>query len=508
MFAQKSPLIVAQNVINTGLGYAGLFFITRFISPQIFGFLAFAIGFGGIFSFIADMGFSSAHQKFLSEGEDVGECNGTYLVVKIVLGFLYAGIVFGALLVWTTVLHKGFQDPVEYWMIIAVIPYYFFQSLLKFAQAYYTAKLSPARMALPSLAEALLRNSIFIGLGTIFFLHLPASKTINAAILLSVTYSISYSLYFVLGILLGRPWEIKRPSMKVFRKYAILALPLAISGSLATINGNVDKVLIQFFWSATATGGFFLDQKIVQSVTALSTAVTVFFLPLLARINNPENAEEFSTSIREFERMTSLYILPFIVLFIVLNKFIINLFTGVFVTYSGILSVLAVTAYFQTTLSPYLSALTARGRTHVIAVVSGSTFALNIALNVLLVPREIFGISFLSLGVMGAAVSSLIATLINNLFFRYIVFKGEGARVSWGITKHLIPVGAQIGSVFLMLQLVQPYPIFILAPLAGISVLIYIGVAILIKEISWSQVWTFATYLNPLMILKQLKEER
>ncbi len=508
MFAQKSPIIVAQNVINTGMGYAGLFFITRFISPDIFGFLAFAIGFGGIFSFIADLGFSQAHQKFISEGEDIGSCNGTYLAVKLILGFIYAAAVVVVLQVWTVVLHKGFQDPVEYWMVLAVTPYYFFQSLLGFAQAYFTARLSPARMALPSMAEALLRNSIFIGLGTLFFLHLPVSKTIDAAIILAITYSISYSVYFTLGVLLGRPWNIKRPSRKIFTKYAAVAIPLAISGSLASVNGNIDKVIIQFFWSATATGGFFLDQKIVQSISAVSTALTVFFLPLLSRINNPENAEEFTKSIRDFERMTSLFILPFVVLFISLNVYIVNLFNGVFVTYSSTLAVLAVTVYFQTTLSPYQAALIARGKTHIIAVVSGATILTNIVLNFILVPKEIFGVSYLSLGVIGAAVSFLTATLLNNLFFRLIVFRMEGARASLGITRHIVPVAIQLASLYLILQFVQPYSIYLLAPIAATSVLIYVGVAIMMKEITWDQVWTFATYLNPLMMLRQVKEEK
>ena len=508
MFAQKSPLIVTQNVINTVVGYIGLFFITRFLSPDVFGFLAFVMGFGGVFSFIADMGFSAAHQKHLSEGKDIGICNGTYLAVKIVLGFVYVGVVFGALFVWTSVLHNGFENPVEFWMIIAITPYYFFQSLLGFAQAYFTAKLSPARMAIPSIAEAIIRNSIFIGLGLIFYLHLSYGNEIHAAILLAATYSFSYSIYFVLGVVLGRPWVISRPTRRMFNLYAAIAIPLAVSGSLGVINGNVDKVIIQYYWHAVATGAFYLDQKIVQSMTALAAAITVFFLPLLSRITKAEQAEEFTSSISQFERMTSLFVLPFIVIFIALNRFIVNLFNAAYVEYSVILSVLALNVYFNVTLTPYASALTARGRTRIIAAVSGIRVSLNIALNLILVPPIIFGITFLSLGVVGAAVSSLTATIVNNIFFRYILLKGEGAKASAGILKHLIPVGAQFLSIYIMLMFFTPYPIFVLAPFAVVSLLVYLGVAIAIKEISFSQVWTFAMSLNPLVMLKQLREER
>ncbi len=508
MFAQKSPLIVTQNVINTVIGYTGLFFITRFLSPEIFGFLAFVMGFGGVFSFVADMGFSAAHQKHVSEGQDIGVCNGTYLSVKIALGFIYEAVVLGALFVWTDILHKGFDNPVEYWMIIAITPYYFFQSLLGFAQAYFTAKLSPARMAVPSIIEAIIRNSIFIGLGLIFYLNLPVKDQIPAAILLALTYSFSYSMYFTMGVVLGRPWTISRPTRKMFNLYAALAIPLAISGSLAAVNGNVDKVIIEYYWHPVATGAFYLDQKIVQSMTALAAAITVFFLPLLSRITKAEHSEEFSSSIKQFERMTSLFVLPFVVIFIALNRYVVNLFNSAYVGYSAILAVLALNVYFTVTLAPYMSALTARGRTRVIAVVSGITILVNIVLNLMLVPQQIFGTSIISLGVIGAAVSSLTATILNNLFFRFIVYRGEGTAASGGILKQIIPVGVQFASIYAMLLFLTPYPIYILAPMAVVSLLVYLGVAILIKEISFNQVWTFAMYLNPISILRQLREER
>lgn len=507
MFSQKSPIIVAQNAVNTIVGYVGLFFITRYLPPDIFGYLGFAIGFGGIFSFVADMGFSQSHQKFVSEGYEVGTCNGTYLTVKLVLGFVYAAVVVGMLLLWTSLLHRGFENEVEYWMIVAVIPYYFFQSLQGFAQAYYTAKLSPARMAIPPMAEAILRNSIFVGIGLIFYFHLSIRSTIHAAILLAVTYSISYSVYFATGMALGRPWSISKPSKEMFTMYAVVAVPLAVSGAIVTFNSNFDKVIIQFFWGAQATAGFFLDQKVVQTIRALSVAITAFFLPLLSRVTSAKDTLKFSSSIGDFERLISLFILPFIVMFIVLNKFIVNLFNGTYVAYADILSVLAVTVYFQTTIAPYISALTARGKTHVIAIVSGSTILLNIVLNLLLVPKEILGVTYLSLGVMGAAVSSLIASLLNNFLLRYTVYKREGVGTNLKVIRHLIPVSLQFTFIYLVLQVIQPFSIFILAPLGIFSLLLYLGVAILIKEITFDQVWTFVTYLNPITILKQLKEE-
>ena len=139
MFAQRSPIIIIQNVISAVFGYIGLFFILRYIGTADWGFVGAGIGFVGVLSLFSDLGYSTAHTIKISEGEDLGVCNGTYLAVKLVLGFLFIVLTLAFLFVWTNILHKGFQSPIEYWIIISLIPYFFFQNFLGFTNTYFRA---------------------------------------------------------------------------------------------------------------------------------------------------------------------------------------------------------------------------------------------------------------------------------------------------------------------------------------------------------------------------------
>lgn len=506
MFASKSPVIVTQNIINSLVGYVGLYFITQ-AAPDAFSFLAFAMGFAGVISFISDLGYSQAHVKSISEGKEIDVCNGTYFFIKLVLGLIFAALVVGSLFFWTDVLHRGFQDPIEFWVILAIIPYYFFSNLLGFSIAYFSAKLSPARLAVPSIVEAVLRNSIFIILGIVIIYKIPGYSHEYTAIILAAIYSTTYTIYFTLSYLVGRPWKISKPKMYMFKRYSAIAIPLAISASLGTINGNIDKVIIQFYWHAIATGAFFLDQRIIASITTLSGAFTVFFLPLLSRISSTSKREEFSSSVGEFERLMSLFVLPFVIVFVMLPVYIVNLFKGVFVPYSAILPFLAMNVYFAMVISPYTSAIIAKGQTHLIAKISLISVVTNIILNFVLVPQQIFGFSTLSMGPVGAAVSMFIVTLANNVIYRVYLYRTEKVNFNTKLLKHLLPLSVQVVFLITVGILLPLQRIVFLAPVAVASVAIFLGIALLIKEISLEQIITFAKALNPLTFFKRLKEE-
>ncbi len=507
LLSRKSSIIVSQNVISALFGYVGLFFITRFIGVEAFGFLAFGMGFAGTMSLVTDLGFTTANVKTQAEGKDIAENNGTFLAIKLALGIIFVIVTLSALLVWTDVLHRGFESPVEYWVVIALIPYYFFNSLIGFTNSFYSANLSPTRLAIPPLIEAILRNSIFIFLGLAFYYNLPGHEIISGAIALGVTYSVTYTTYFLVSLYIGRPWKIGRPSWNAFKKYRKIALPLAFSAALGTINGNIDKVIIQFFWQATATAAFYADQKIVLLISSLSSAVSVFFLPMLSRMHTHGTRENFSSSVKEYERFISLFILPFVVLFIVYSSEIVNLFSAAFISYSVILGILAVNIYFSITLSPYSSALIARGKSPVIGILSLLSVTANIILNFILVPPMIFGTRVFSLGVDGAAISTLMVTLANYVILQTMLYRSHGAGFNLYLAKQLIPAGAEAAFLLGVSMLINVKDIIVLLPVSIASILIFAGIAMMIREVSLEEIKIFIRGMNPLGFRKSLEEE-
>lgn len=507
MFAQRSPIVILQNVISAIFGYVGLFFVLRYIGATDWGFVAFGIGFVGVLSLVGDLGYSTAHTIKISDGEDIGECNGTFLTVKLFLGLLFVGLVIATLFLWTSVLHKGFQDPIEYWIILSLIPYFFFQNFTGFTNTYFRATLKSMRASIPPLIEAMLRNSVFIVLGLVMYFQAGKSPDYMEALYISSTYSVTYTLYFVISLFLGRPWKIKRPTRKMMRSYTLLALPLMLVASVGTISGNIDKVFIQFFWHADPTGAFFTSQQISALVTTLSSSLSMFFIPLLVRHLNVNGKGTLHKPLFEFETTMSLYLLPFVVPLVVLAPYFMNIFTATYIVYSGMLALLAIRAYIAAINTPYYSAIASRSKTTTIAKIDTSMVLLNILMIAVFVPPTIFGISFFSLGWIGAPVAMLIMALVSTVIYRVVISRMEGIGYNSRILRHFIP-GAVQGFFILSIEyFIVPKDILILVPLVLGSILVYFGVAIAMKDTSFGVLKMILSNFNPKNLRQRYQEE-
>jgi O-antigen/teichoic acid export membrane protein len=505
VIAKKSPLLVFGQIINSLFGYIGLFFIIRFVGLQAWGFLSFSLAFIGVLSIVGDLGYGTAHLRFLSSGEyDEGECNGTFLSIRMVQTFITMIIVLLSLLVWLDILHRGFQSNVEIYTIILLLPYFFFNRLKDVPNIYFNSKMKSARMSLPQITEALVRNSLFIILGISYILKIPGYNTLSAAVVMAIIYSISYFLYFIISFVFGRPWKFKKPSMKLFRAYTKIAYPLALASIIGTVSGNIDKVLIEFYWHAVATGAFASLQRITGPITTFSGTISVFFIPLLMKSSDHE---KFKGDVSSFERIISLFILPAVIIFIALRVYVANLWSAALIPYADILIFLSISAYLVAINTAYSSSLVARGLTRRIGEITVVALIINIVLDVVLIPPSIFGVSSLSLGVLGGAVSTFAAMLFETVAYRLIVLRTESMRPNMTIFYQMLPAAAQFVFLYVITYYIHVYDILLFLPVAVASIIIFLGIAILIKQITPNQILEFIRALNPLSFKKTFRNE-
>lgn len=505
MIAKKSPLLVFGQIINSLFGYIGLFFIIRFVGLQAWGFLSFSLAFIGVLSIVGDLGYGTAHLRFLSSGEyDEGQCNGTFLTVRAVQTFITVSIVLLSLLVWLDVLHRGFQSNVEIYTIILLLPYFFFNRLKDVPNIYFNSKMKSARMSIPQITEAIVRNSLFIILGTAYILKIPGYNTVSAAVIMAIIYSFSYFLYFIISFMFGRPWKFNRPSMKLFMAYTKIAYPLALASIIGSVSGNIDKVLIEFYWHAVATGAFASLQKITGPITTFSGTISVFFIPLLMRSSDHE---KFKGDVSSFERIISLFILPVVVIFIALRVYVANLWSAALIPYADILIFLSISAYLVAINSAYSSSLVARGLTRRIGEITVVALIINIVLDLVLIPPSVFGITFLSLGVLGGAVSTFMAMLFETVAYRLIVLRAESMKPNLTIFYQLLPAAAQFIFLYWVTYYIPVYSIILFLPVAVVSIIIFLAFAILIRQITLRQVIEFIKALNPFSFRKAFRNE-
>ncbi len=503
-------MLIVQSVLNTILGLVGLFFVVRYY-PEAWGILSFGIGFVGLFTFLSDLGYSNAYTRYLSMGEDEGTVNATFGVLKLLLGFLFVVVTIVVVFLWTDVLHNGFEYPIEYWVILGLIPYYFFTGLVGFFQSFYRSRYRPARYVVPSMFEALFRNSIFIFMGVFAALKSYIPSINEAAIMLAVTYDCSFGLYVTLYYIFGRPWKFTTFSWKVLKKFTYIAIPLTVASVVTTINLNIDKVLIQFYYGAFATGGFYLDQRIASNITSFASILTIFFLPVMARLQSKGTDKEMASTLNTYEKAILIFLLPFVIGLIFLSPDVIRIFNGVFVSYSSILVLLGVSALFAAFAYPSNSALIAKGKARPIGIFTVLAVIVNIGLNLLFIPspgRQLIAMPQLSLGPVGAGISSMLANIMLYVGYRVFLHRASGIKFD---PRNLIPlVSAGIEAVYLcfVLMYIPATRIYVLVPLFATAFVVYVLGLLLTRQVRYSELAAFLkNILNPFHISNTFKKE-
>jgi O-antigen/teichoic acid export membrane protein len=124
VLSRKSALIYANQVIGAILGSVSLLAIARFMGPHGLGMVGFGLGMVGTFSFIADLGFSAAHVKRVSEGKPLARCMGLFIWIKLVLAIALVVTVVGAMLVWKYILGRGLESVEHEYMVYIMLIYY------------------------------------------------------------------------------------------------------------------------------------------------------------------------------------------------------------------------------------------------------------------------------------------------------------------------------------------------------------------------------------------------
>jgi O-antigen/teichoic acid export membrane protein len=487
VFSTKSPVLLFQTIVSSVFGYVALFFINRYVGPIYWGYLSYIIAFGGLFTIITDLGFNTAHVKFISSEDDKSEDMGTYIFIKIMLNVVYTVVVIGSLLIWSYGLKRGFENPIEFWGIIAMIPYFIITNMIPTVNTFYRATLQSKKIAIPRLLESILRNGMLIFIGVIYFLGLEGNIGVYIILIFAAIYGFSYAIYLIILVLVGKPWKIGRWSLSGIKKYAKFALPLAFSTSLSILNMNLDKIIVQFFWGAIATGALYTDQKLTMVITSLTGSVGIFLLPLLSA-NLLKKKEENDKQVMEYERILSLIAAPFVIVIFFLSPFILNLYNHVYLQYSVSLSIIVIGTYIAAIVGPFQSFIISRGKQAIIAKISLIAIFINLILNILLIPGQLFGIKLPGLSVEGATIGFTISELFVYLAYKEIFRKLNKTRTRSTLIRHIIVATPSIILFAFVTVYVKPYSITLLLPIILAGLLFYMGMSLLLKEITSKQI--------------------
>jgi O-antigen/teichoic acid export membrane protein len=203
------------------------------------------MAFVGLFNVIADLGFSSAHVKRISEGKDLGECIGTYATIKILLTGIMVALVIGGIATWKYVLHNEFFDDTRETVIYIFLLYYIFSNLALIALRTFVGRKEIAKVEVPMAFEPFVRVPLMIlvafagvtGIATIapelgidaitpvtwpaFLSPIQTFIATHAVVALAMCYAIGFGAVFLVATWLLRRYPIKRYNKELAKSYLV-----------------------------------------------------------------------------------------------------------------------------------------------------------------------------------------------------------------------------------------------------------------------------------------------
>ena len=490
--ARKSSIILFVKFALTFFSWLGFLFVARYMGTEAVGLIGFSLGLVGIF-LQSDFGFGLAHNKMISEGKDLGECIGAYIVIKTILLTSAIGLMLGLVFIWEKVLGLGYQDPIQQKMILIMLFYFVLFSLAQIPIQTFGGLRQSAKQQMPE----------FIGT----FARVPVMIYVSLAglgvIALAYSYVLTGAVMVFLAFLMLRKFSVKKPSKKLLRSYSGFAAPVAIYMVFSTISLNIDKVAIQLFWDSTEVGYFFGMQRVIVVMTMLAISLLPILLPSISRYNAKGLKKEIKKLLFKAERYISMLLIPMMVLFSILSSQVIHIMVGdEFLPAADVLVLLSFFALFYSLNIPHIQTLYGCGHPKKGARV-GITIALtNTILLFILVPRDIMGFELMGMGAKGAALASLISVIAGFFLSRHYTRICTRIRYKQVIHKHWAAGLFMALMLYLIIQFMVPERWYELLAFGLIGLLSYLGGLVALKEFGKRDIDFFLDILN----LKKLKE--
>ncbi len=502
MIGRKMSFSLVINFTEQVLGYVSLFFVARFMGPEALGILAFGMAYIAMFQPFGDLGYGTAHTKRISEGKDLGTCNGIYFTIRMILLGVMMALVLGSIVVTKYIQKKPFVSPEHEIVLYILLGYYFLSGISTMIKATFSARKEVAKVNIANLAGKVVTvaGKVLVAVTGLGVIWLAGANVAGAIILLGLT------IYFFKG------YPVRKPNLEYFKSYTRFAIPVIFIGFVSKYAANIDKVMIQFFWSATDVGYYAAAKQItlIFSSVTLSSAALIF--PTVSYYYAKGDIESIRQLSDRAERYLSMILFPVVAFSLVFSKQVCQLLLGnKFSAVAPVIFIILIfVVYVNAITSNYASQISGTDNIKLLAKLSIFTLGLNIILNFIFIPPRLLGIPLLGMGAIGASAATLVATVMAGIIYRFFAFRITRAKTNPVLLIHLLAAVVMAGCLFLLKNWIAVVFWYHLIVVGLLGVLIFFSVLFLFKEFSRNEFKYFLKILNPLELknyaVKEIKE--
>lgn len=288
-------------------------------------------------------------------------------------------------------------------------------------------------------------------------------------------YLVSYASAAVLGLyyLAKKTTLLSRDVSYVskHRELLVFSAPLFISAAMSFVFAQVDMLLLGYFSATGDVGVYNVVYPIAHLLTAGLSAVGFIFLPVVSELHSEGATADMRRLYQTVTKWLATATLPLFLIFVLFPRMTIKLTFGPeYLVGATTLSVLAIAFFSHNLLGPNSRVLASIGETRFIMYATSFAAAVNVALNLVLIPRFSF---------FGAALATAISYAALNFAYSALLYRVTGIHPF----SRALFVPVVIGAVTVSLIYVITTTVFVIsAPLLivmfGVFILLY-GIAVL-----------------------------
>jgi O-antigen/teichoic acid export membrane protein len=517
MIAKKSTLIVLQNLVGLLFGFITVKLVAVNMGKEVYGEMVTGLTIVSLFSYIAVIGYGNSHMKRISEGQDLGTCIGTFILIRVLTTALFVGTFLAALTVYTYIYPASLTD-VSLGVILAILVYFVFVFLGTIPIVTFDARAETSKTQLANMSQHPFK------LAAVIFVIMTATSLVRSGQPHEAAYRLTWAFYTVGSIVtclvawsffFYYKYPVKKPSWAMFKSYSSFAALTSISGLLGIIIMNADRVMLNHYWGIDAVGQYFGVQTFSNNLQVIPIAMTTILMPVISQLDVKKDTKAICRLLAQSERHISLLIAPITFFIFFFSRPIIKLMLADdWLAADFTLSFLAIVTFITALNSIRNTLLISVGRPDISAVVSIVIVTLNIVVNFLFIPNWSWFHPTLTIPYYltpsgqthvilltshtGAAVALIFANLIGFFLLRYVTWKCVKASIYHGVTvKHVF------ASVVMILPLIYFNRVYeltrwydlIIYTILGLG--IYLAVLYLIKEFKKCDVDFYLGLMNP-----------
>ena len=397
-------LAFAIRIASAAIAFFSQVLLARWIGAHEYGIFTYLWVWVNIVGTLCAAGFATSVVRFVPEYKETGD----YALVR---GFLRTGRVFSAgmgllatigglafLYVFDGVIADYYRVPAA--IVVVALPAFAltdFQDGVGRSQGWIDLALVPPYIIRPFLLFSFIGGAVAIGW------EKSAETAVYAAI--GATW-VTAVLQYLLQKKRMREAVPAGPRQYKFGFWLKVSLPVIAIESFAMLMTSMDILLLEFFVEPKQIAIYFATARTIALIAFVHFSVTAAVSPKFATLYANGNMQELRGFLRETRKWTFYPSLFGAVMLLALGKPILWLFGSEFMTGYPAMFALVIGLLARSFAGPLQGLMIATGQQNMAAMAMGSVVLVNIAFNLLLIPRY---------GLLGAAIATTIAFSIESL---------------------------------------------------------------------------------------------